>query len=190
MIRETIVTTMNADNSVQIAPMGIREENNLVIIAPFRPSTTLDNLERGGAAVINMTDDVRIFAGCLTGHYDWPTVPAHKIRGYRLQDPLSHLEVEVTRLEEDAERPRFYCEIRHQESHRPFQGFNRAQNAVLEAAILISRLHMLPVDKIDSEIKYLQMAIDKTAGDAEREAWDWLMARLSEFRARDNAGNM
>ena len=190
MIRETIVTTVNADNTVQIAPMGIREENNLIVIAPFRPSTTLDNLKRTGAAVINMTDDVRIFAGCLTGRYDWPTVPAHKIRGRRLQDSLAHLEVEVARVEEDATRPRFHCEILHRETHRPFLGFNRAQNAVLEAAILISRLHMLPVDKIDSEIKYLQIAIDKTAGDAEREAWDWLMARVSEFRSKDNVENM
>jgi hypothetical protein len=190
MIRETIVTTLNADDTTQIAPMGIREENKLIIIAPFRPSRTLDNLRRSGAAVINMTDDVRIFAGCLTGRYDWPTVPVQKIKGRRLQDTLSHIEVQVVRVEEDETRPRFFCDIRHRETHRPFQGFNRAQHAVLEAAILISRLHMLPADKIDSEVRYLQIAVDKTAGATEREAWDWLMTRISEFRSHKNVENM
>jgi len=187
MIRESIVTTLNADDTVQIAPMGIHDENHQIIVAPFRPSTTLENLKRSGAAVINMTDDVRIFAGCLTGRYDWPTVPVQNIKGRRLQDPLSHLEVEVARVEEDETRPRFFCTVRHRETHRPFRGFNRAQHAVLEAAILISRLHMLPADKIDTEIRYLQIAVDKTAGDAEREAWGWLMDRIIEFKRQQAA---
>lgn len=190
MIRETIVTTLNADGTVQIAPMGIRLVEDQFVIAPFRPSTTLDNLKRGAAAVINMTDDVRVFAGCLTGRYDWPTVPATVIQGRRLRDLLSHAEVEVTRVEEDDTRPRYFCAVRHQETHRPFAGFNRAQHAVLEAAILVSRLHLLPAGKIDTEMGYLQSAVDKTGGAAEREAWDWLLARIAEYRAHKQAGNM
>lgn len=190
MIRETIVTTLNADETVHIAPMGIREQDDLIVIAPFQPSTTLENLKRNGVAVINMTDDVRIFAGCLTGHYDWPTVPAEMIKGRRLRDPLSHCEVEVVRVEDDEVRPRFFCAVRQRKTHRPFQGFNRAQHAVLEAAILVSRLHMLSTDKIDSELKYLQIAVDKTAGAPEREAWSWLMARISDYRTQKIAGNM
>jgi len=65
MINETIITTLNEDGSVHIAPMGVRQEGELFVIAPFKPSTTLQNLERSGQAVINMTDDVRIFAGCF-----------------------------------------------------------------------------------------------------------------------------
>jgi hypothetical protein len=37
---------------------------------------------------------------------------------------------------------------------------------------------MLPWEKIEAEVKYLQIAIDKTAGPAEREAWRWLMERI------------
>jgi hypothetical protein len=69
--------------------------------------------------------------------------------------------------------------------HAPFRGFNRAQAAVVEAAILVSRLHMLPADKIDREIEYLKIAIDKTAGPREREAWEWLMERVSVHRAAE-----
>ena len=41
MIFETIITTQSAEGRVHIAPMGIREENGRVILAPFKPSTTL-----------------------------------------------------------------------------------------------------------------------------------------------------
>jgi uncharacterized protein len=188
MIREIIITTLNPDGQVHIAPMGIRQENDLIVIAPFKPSTTLENLKRTEQAVVNMTDDVRIFAGCLTGRFDWPTVSASKINGKRLQNALGHLELEVRHMEDDNLRPAYYCEIVYQEIHKPFLGLNRAKSAVLEAAILVSRLHMLPTEKIDSEIKYLEIAINKTAGEEEQQAWDWLMERITEFRKQHTAG--
>jgi hypothetical protein len=42
---------------------------------------------------------------------------------------------------------------------------------------------MLPADKVDREMAYLQIAIDKTAGDTERTAWDWLVAAVARHRA-------
>ena len=50
---------------------------------------------------------------------------------------------------------------------------------MLEGAILVSRLHMLPAEKVEGELRYLKIAIDKTAGEAEREAWGWLMAAVA-----------
>lgn len=185
MINETIITTLNEDGSVHIAPMGVRHEDDFYVIAPFKPSTTLKNLQRSGQAVINMTDDVRIFAGCLTGHYDWPTIEVSAINGKRLAAALSHIEIEVAHQEGDGLRPVFYCSEKHQETHAPFMGLNRAKAAVLEAAVLVSRLHMLPDEKIDNEIEYLQIAIDKTASKHELEAWGWLMSRIRTFREQN-----
>jgi len=185
MIKETIITTLNEDGSIHIAPMGVRHEDDYYVIAPFKPSTTLKNLERSGQAVINMTDDVRIFAGCLTGHYDWPTIDVSAINGKRLAAALSHIEIEVAHQEGDGLRPVFYCSEKHQETHAPFMGLNRAKAAVLEAAVLVSRLHMLPDEKIDNEIEYLQIAIDKTASEHELEAWGWLMNRIRTYREQN-----
>ncbi len=185
MINESIITTLNEDKSVHLAPMGVRCEDNFFVIAPFKPSRTLENLERNGTAIINMTDDVRIFAGCMTGYYDWPTVTASLIEGQRLKAALSHIETEVVRQEDNEIRPVFYCQERFRENHAPFMGLNRAKAAVLEAAVLVSRLHMLPDKKIDNEIKYLEIAIDKTAGEHELEAWGWLMDRIKTFREQD-----
>lgn len=186
MIRETIVTTTSAEGRAHIAPIGIiqddSDDDGGWIIAPFKPSTTLDNLRANPYAVANYTDDVRIFAGCLTGRRDWPTRPAEKVPGVALRDTLAQAELAVERVTEDDLRPRFHCRVVHEASHAPFLGFNRAQAAVVEAAILVSRLHMLPSDKIEREIAYLEIAVGKTAGPAERQAWDWLMARVAAHR--------
>lgn len=184
MIFETIVTTRAKDGRIHIAPMGIREDKNLVILAPFRPSTTLDNVLETGCAVVNYSDDVRVFAGCITGRSDWPTIPADKVPCVRLVSTLVHCELKLDRIEEDELRPRLYCHVVHRVNHSPFRGFNRAQAAVLEAAILVSRLHMLPWEKIEPEMKYLTIAIEKTAGPAEREAWGWLVDKISAHRAQ------
>jgi uncharacterized protein len=106
------------------------------------------------------------------------------VRAPRLSLAIAHQEVEVLSVENiESERPRFICEVRHSSQRSAFRGFNRAQAAVVEAAILVSRLHMLPAEKVDAEMAYLQIAIDKTAGDAEREAWGWLQAKIQSFRA-------
>ncbi len=78
MIQETIVTTQNSAGETHIAPMGIHVAGDEFIILPFRPSVTLNNILETKSAVINYTDDVRIFAGCLTGHTDWPLKKAKK----------------------------------------------------------------------------------------------------------------
>ena len=122
--------------------------------------------------------------GCLTSRRDWPTRPAVMIPGAVLDQALAHAELRVTAVAEDELRPRFRCAVIHEENHRPFHGFNRAQAAVVEAAILVSRLHMLAPEKIEREIAYLQIAIDKTAGPREQQAWAWLMERIAEHRAR------
>jgi uncharacterized protein len=61
-------------------------------------------------------------------------------------------------------------------------GLNRAQAAVVEGAILVSRLHLLPPEKIDAETAYLRIAIGKTAGDHELEAWRWLEEAIASHR--------
>jgi hypothetical protein len=181
MIRECVVTTIDATGHVHIAPLGLIQDGEEWIIAPFRPSATLHNLKSVPFATANYLDDVRIIAGCLTGRRDWPIVdvPGHPVP--RLAAALAHGELKVSRVEEDETRPRFHCSVSKVETHAPFRGLNRAKAAVLEAAILVSRLSMLPREKIDSEIASLSIAIEKTAGPEEREAWDWLTEAVTQF---------
>ncbi|APR38461.1 DUF447 domain-containing protein [Paraburkholderia sp. SOS3] len=184
MIHETIITTAARDGTVHVAPMGVRFEHGLAILAPFRPSATLDNIVASQSAVVNFTTDVRIFAGCVTGtQREWPTVSASQVPSVRLAQSLAHTELTLAETLDDAQRPTLKMRCVHAETHAPFGGFNRAQAAVVEGAILVSRLFMLPADKVDREIAYLQIAIDKTAGPDEQTAWSWILAAIERYRA-------
>ena len=180
MIRECIVTTRSEAGKIHIAPLGLIADADGWIIAPFKPSTTLDNLRTTPYAVASFTDDVMVFAGCLVGNRDWPLRPAEKVPGAVLSNALAHAELKVRDVEEDELRPRFHCRIVYEASHFPFKGFNRAQAAVIEAAILASRLHMLPREKIEQELAYLQIAVEKTAGPREHEAWRILIEKIED----------
>lgn len=183
MIQETIVTTQNSRGATHIAPMGIHVvSDDEFIIMPFRPSATLENVLVTQTAVINYCDDVRIFAGCLTGRRNWPLKSAEKIVGSVISGALAHTEIELFRIDEHPERPKLFCKAVHSVNHAPFKGFNRAQYSVLEAAILISRLDRLPLEKIESEFAYLRIGLEKTAGDREHEAWGWIMTVLENHK--------
>jgi hypothetical protein len=179
MIREAVVATIDAEGRPHLSPLGLIAEGEDWIIAPFHPSTTLNNLRAVPQAVASYTDDVRVFAGLLTGRRDWPILPADTLRPPRLAHALAHAELEVAEVREDALRPRFRCRVVHRATHAPFAGFNRAQAAVIEAAILVSRLHMLPRPQVEREVAALQVAVGKTAGPAEQEAWAWLMQAIA-----------
>ena len=152
------------------------------LLQPFRPSTTLDNLRATRCATVNHVDDVRVFAGCLTGRRDWPMVAARHVPCERLTDALVHLELSVEDISDDPVRPAVRLRSLGTFPHAPFPGFNRAKAAVIEAAILVSRLGRLPDDKVQREIDYLSIAIEKTAGEAEREAWGWLLDAIEKHR--------
>ena len=182
LIFETVVTTCSPAGVVHVAPMGVRYVGRDVVLMPFRPSTTLANIEASGRAVLNLLTDVRVFAGCVTGRREWPTVALAGAAGARLACALGHVELRLVEQRDDTQRPVLRLSREHEAQHAPFIGFNRAQAAVVEGAVLVSRLRMLPADKVDAEMHYLQIAIDKTAGAPELEAWGWLQQAVLAHR--------
>jgi hypothetical protein len=179
-IHEVIVTTLSNNGEPHSAPMGIEEVNTHFVIQPFKPSSTYENLKRHRQCVINYIDDVRVFAGAITGRRAWPTLPCNTIDGYYLEAALAHTELEIVNFDDGTPRSRFEGRIVSEHNHSSFRGFNRAQSAVIEAAVLVSRLGMLPEEKIRQEIAYLEIAIQKTAGERELEAWGWLMEKITQ----------
>jgi hypothetical protein len=190
MIYETIVSSVDAQGVAHVTPFGIRMQDGLVVISPFKPSTTLSNILATGHAVVNLTDDVRVFAATLTSRPVGSLTPATKINGVRLTEVLAHKELKLVRFEDDDIRPQLFLEVVHEAYHQPFQGFNRAQAAVIELAVLVSRLKRLPLEKICQEMDYLTIAIEKTAGPRELEAWAWLIEVVQNHKAALNSENL
>lgn len=180
-ILETIVATRNEDGSFHVRPYGLHRDGADWIFLPFRPSPAIANVQRHPFLTVSAPSDVRVIAGFLTGRDHWPMVAADKIDGERLEDTTGHMELEAVDFQDDPVRPRFRCKVVHEVAHKAVTGFNRAQHAVLEAAILSTRLERLPRDKVESEMAYLQIAIDKCAGPDEYEAWTWVLEKVSQY---------
>lgn len=183
-IFEVVITTCTPPGPVHVAPMGVRYVGNDVVLKPFRPSRTLDNVLATRTAVLNIVTDVRVFAGCVTGRKSWPTAAAGGGHGaVRLACAHAHVLLQLVDVQEDAQRPVLRLARVHEVQHSPLAGFNRAQAAVVEGAVLASRLHLLPREKVETEMAYLQIAIDKTAGPEELEAWTWLQQAVARHHA-------
>jgi hypothetical protein len=177
MIVETIVTSVAPDGTVNCAPMGVEWGDATIVLKPFLDTVTYRNLTTTRTAVVNLIDDVRVFARAAIANPTYPTVPAEVVRGVVLADCCSWREVDVRSVDSTPPRSRVETAVVHRGTRREFIGFNRARHAVLEAAIYATRLHLLPRAFIDSELARLQIIVEKTAGPHELEA----MALLTDY---------
>jgi len=174
VIIETIVTTVDANGSINFAPMGVEWGDETIVLKPFLETTTFRNLNATGVAVVNLTDDAMLFAQGAISSPQFPSLPATIVKGAVLEAACSWRELRVVTIDATPPRSRIEARVVHRGTRREFIGFNRARHAVLEAAILATRTHLLPAEQIREEYARLQVVVDKTAGPREREAMDLL----------------
>jgi hypothetical protein len=177
VIIESIVTSMGTDGAVNFAPLGVEWGESTIVLKPFLETTTFRNVSATRAAVVNITDDVMLFAQAAISSPQFPWTPASVVRGAVLDAACSWRELEVVAIDDTPPRSRIEARVVHRGQRREFIGFNRARLAVLEAAILATRTHLLPAEQIRADYERLQVIVDKTAGPREREA----MALLTEY---------
>jgi hypothetical protein len=174
VIVETIVTTMDGKGVINFAPMGVEWGEEAIVLKPFLETTTFRNLRETGAAVVNLTDDVLLFAQGAISSPQLPSAPATVVQGAVIEAACSWREIQVLAVDDTPPRSRIETRVVHHGFRREFIGFNRASHAVLEAAILATRTHLLPLEQIREEYARLQIVVDKTAGPREREAMELL----------------
>jgi len=179
-ILETVVTTINPDDTVNCAAMGVEWGEQQIVIKPFRGTRTLRNLRATRAAVVNVTDDILLFSQAALGDPAPPTRAAAVVEGAVLEDACSWREVRVAEIDEGDERARVSTTVVGGGAGREFLGFNRASSAVLEASILASRVRMLDAEVIRAELRRLQVLVDKTGGPREREAMAYVRAMVGD----------
>jgi hypothetical protein len=183
MIIEGIVTTLNGEGQVNFAPMGVEWGEERLVLKPFLQTTTFRNLTARGTAVFNLVDDVMLLAQGAIGSPQFPWRPAERVAGAVLEAACSWHELEVETIDATPPRSRISARVVHRGRGHEFLGFNRAKHAVLEAAILATRLHLLPAEQLREEMDRLEILVEKTAGPREREAWALLRAHVALYLA-------
>jgi hypothetical protein len=180
VILETLVTTLGPDGTLNLAPMGptVPDDNprdfQRFELRPWNTSQTWRNLERRPEGVLHVTDDAGLFIDAIVGSPIPPMRPAESIEGMILAEHGVAREFRVVERRELGERIRLECEVVKRHVGRPFIGFHRARHALIEAAIVASRIGILPDDEILGELARLEIPVGKTAGPSERDAFDRL----------------
>jgi len=194
MILEGIVTTLCADSRVNIAPMGaaIDDGSQRTVrrlgLRPYQGTTTLANLARTGQGVFHVTDDVELLAKAALDRLEAlpDLLPAQAVEGWILADACRWYAFRVQRIEAAGPRAEVEALVVTEGRIRDFLGLNRAKHAVVEAAILATRLAMLPPGEIRQAFARLTELVEKTGGAAERRAMEFLrdyVARAMEERS-------
>jgi hypothetical protein len=181
---EGVVTTLNSDSSPHVAPMGpiVDERFERLLLRPFRTSVTYQNLKRTGQGVLHVTDDVELIARAAVGRLETlpPMRPAETIDGVILTDACRWYAFQVESLDDREERTAIAARVVDRGRVRDFFGFNRAKHAVIEAAILATRIELLDAKLLLDEFERLASPVAKTGGIEERRAFEFLRQYMLE----------
>ena len=184
MIIEGLITTENEDGSPHLAPMGPRVEAawTRLVLRPYITSTTYANLCRRGYGVFHVTDDVLLLAQAAIGRLEAlpPMQRPRAARGWVLRDCCRWYAFEVRAANDTPPRACLTAEVVERGWERDFVGFHRARHAVVEAAILATRVHLLPRAELVNELARLRPLVSKTGGEAEEQAFCLLEAFVRE----------
>ncbi len=176
MILEGLVTTLDTSDRLNIAPMGpiVDPSMTTLVLRPFKTSRTFANLRASRQGVFHVTDDVWLLARAAVGEVDAPTHAADVVKGRVLADACRGYEFRVIEVDDREDRCTLRAEVVAARRMRDFLGFNRAKHAVVEAAILATRVALRPRDEILAELDRLGILVDKTGGQQEHRAFAFL----------------
>ena len=184
LLLESVVSTLNADGSPHLAPMGpiVDAGFSRLLLRPYQTSVTYQNLKRTRQGVMHVTDDVALFARAAVGQLkELPElVPATAIKGVVLKDTCRWYAFRVVSIDDRQERTEIVAETVDHGRVRDFFGFNRAKHAVIEAAILATRIKFIAASEVEAEFERLAVPIAKTGGHQEHRTFAFLQRYVHE----------
>jgi len=163
----------------------VDESMSTLRLRPFKTSQTYRNLKERPHGVLHVVDDALLLARAAINVWGSApaTFPAERVNGVVLEDACRWYEFEISEFDDAGERTDLVAKVVHVGRRRDFFGFNRAKHAVVEAAILATRLHLLGRDEILRQFELLRIPVEKTAGPREIEAFQLLESYVREAPA-------
>lgn len=181
MIIEGLITCVVTDQSPpHVAALGPVVDQALThwTLRPFQSSKIFSLLRQHSRCVFHTLDDalpvVQLVLG-LTPDLSYRQLPS----GVWVIEQACHwYELKIEAWDVSAPRSEAQASLVEHGELRTFWGWNRAKHALLEAAILISRAHMMQPTELRWQLQALQTPIEKTAGERERIAWALIVQRF------------
>jgi uncharacterized protein len=181
-IIEGIVTTLGASGEIHLAAQGPRVDvsGDWLLLRPYQSSTTFRNLAQAGHGVFHLVDDALLLVRAALGLWTEPpeVIATESGRTARLKECCSWREFEIVDVDSTGEPARLIGQVVKRGEGGSFAGFNRARHAVIEAAILATRVHLIPAAELKEQLERLRVPVEKTAGPRERLAFQLVLTEV------------
>lgn len=172
MIIEAIVSTRKDNGGLNFAPVGVRFlDNKRIEFTVYHSSHTCQNLTANRAGVVNLLSDVLPFVKCALSDH----IPEHSMSpasyGGIIKEADESAEFMIDTVEAGEIKSLMSGPVMsHVKLKTPRAGINRANGAVIEALIAVTRIGVLPDAQIEETIKTSRSIVDKTGGPEEQES--------------------
>jgi hypothetical protein len=140
MIIETVVSTVNENKEPHFAAVGVEFMQEKAVFNLYKKSRTFSNLKNKGSGIINLVDKAEYLLKAAVGstEIDFSRVGEKEL--YYLTDCCNYYQFRLINIEDQAEKYLVKVEITAAEENRKYIGFNRANNLLVEAAVIASRI--------------------------------------------------
>ncbi|MFQ6125615.1 MAG: DUF447 domain-containing protein [Candidatus Heimdallarchaeota archaeon] len=170
IIYETICGTYNPDGTPNLAPMGVRLGQGLILF-PYVTTQTSKNIKITRACSINFSDNAWIFTwACINGAEEKKMLmqclrSGRKINCPVLYDAIALVECQIDRIEtsQDKTRDLVFCKPVYVEVKRKFVPYTRAFSLLIEMLIHASRIRPFEALEDQNKVFMLKKEIKKYA---------------------------
>lgn len=182
MIIEGLVTSRDSAGCVNCAAMGARVVDDAawcagaateLVLRPYRESQTYRNLISCETAVFHVTDDVEMLTRVVLKQADVTRClcTVDDVDVPILVDACRWYALRVQAADTTRQPAHVTCRVVRTGRQRAFAGLNRAMLAVVELAILATRIEYQHMTDWQEQVERLAPLVTKTGGDREQRAF-------------------
>jgi hypothetical protein len=140
MIIETVITTINELGRIHFSAVGVKFFKSKALFDLYKKSDTFENLKIKDYGIINIVDKAEYFIKAALSSEKIDISEIKKNELYYLTDCCSYYHFKVLKIKDCGRKYRVEVKILRKKENRKYIGFNRANNLLLEAAIIASRI--------------------------------------------------
>lgn len=147
MIIETVITSLNNNEELHFAAIGVEFFNQKLSFYPYKESKTLKNIIDRKEGVVNIVDKAEYLIKAALGDNE---LPVNKIKDdnlYYLKDSCHYYKFKVISAFKMGDKYKVSAKIIFDQRNREYIGLNRANNLLLEAAVKASRIGIKTTEK-------------------------------------------
>jgi len=172
------VLTCDSPSGPHVAALGpvVDEARTAWLLRPFQSSRVFSCLRANPKCVFHTIDDALPIVQLVLGQSPAFTYERSPAGGWLICQACHWFELEITAWDVTQPRSEAQARVLAEGDLRPFWGWNRAKHALLEAAIAISRVHLLSAEELALSLERCRAPIEKTCGPREQLAWDLIQS--------------